>query len=67
MCIRDSFFYIAHLWLFRLRMPFTDPPFYLEMWQTLIFWAIGNVILWQLSKRYLQFKRDHPNSPLKYI
>jgi uncharacterized membrane protein len=61
------FFYIAHLWLFRLRMPFTDPPFYLEMYQTFIFWVIGNVILWQLCKRYYQFKRDYQNSPLKYI
>ena len=65
------FFYIAHLWLFRLRLPSppppSPPPFYLEMWQTLIFWFVGNVILWQLSKRYLQFKRAHPDSPLKYI
>ncbi len=61
------FYYLAHLWLFRLRMPFTDPPFYLEMWQTLIFWVIGNIVLWQLCKRYTQFKRAHPDSPLKYI
>ena len=61
------FFYIAHLWLFRLRLPFTDPPFYLEMWQTFIFWLIGNVILWQLCKRYLRFKRAHPDSLLRYI
>jgi uncharacterized membrane protein len=61
------FFYLAHLWLFRLRLPNTPPPFYLEMWQTLIFWAIGNVILWQLCKRYYQYKLDNPDSPLKYI
>ena len=61
------FFYITHLWLFRLRMPYTEPPFYLEMWQTLIFWIVGNVVLWQLCKRYFQLKRGHPDSPLKYI
>jgi uncharacterized membrane protein len=61
------FFYLTHLWLFRLRLPNTEPPFYLEMWQTLIFWVIGNVILWQLCKRYYQLKRANPDSPLKYI
>lgn len=65
------FYYITHLWLFRLRLPTppppVPPPFPLEMWQTLIFWVVGNVILWQLCKRYYQFKQAHPNSPLKYI
>jgi len=61
------FYYIVHLWLFRLRLPYTEPPFYLEMWQTLIFWAVGNIVLWQLCKRYLQLKRAHPGSLLKYI
>lgn len=61
------FFYITHLWLFRLRMPYTEPPFYLEMWQTLIFWIVGNIVLWQLCKRYFQLKRAYPDSPLKYI
>ena len=61
------FFYITHLWLFRLRLPYTEPPFYLEMWQTFIFWIIGNIVLWQLSKRYLQLKQANPNSLLKYI
>jgi uncharacterized membrane protein len=61
------FFYIVHLWLFRLRLPNVEPPFYLEMWQTFIFWIIGNTILWFLSKRYIQLKRSYPNSVLKYI
>ena len=61
------FFYITHLWLFRLRLPYTEAPFYLEMWQTLIFWAVGNIVLWQLCKRYLQLKRAYPDSLLKYV
>ena len=65
------FYYLTHLWLFRLRIPTppppVPPPFPLEIWQTLIFWVVGNVVLWQLCKRYLQLKRAHPNSPLKYI
>ena len=61
------FYYIVHLWLFRLRMPNTNPPFYLEMWQTLIFWAVGNIILWQLCKQYYKLKLAYPDSPLKYI
>jgi len=61
------FFYVVHLWLFRLRLPYTEAPFYLEMWQTLIFWAIGIVVLWRLCRMYLQLKRAHPDSPLKYV
>ncbi len=61
------FFYIVHLWLFRLRPPYVEPPFHLEMWQTFLFWAAGIIILWQLCKRYLQLKRAHPDSILKYI
>ena len=61
------FFYIAHLWLFRLRLPYTDAPFYLEMWQTFIFWVVGNIVLWQLCKQYLSLKQAHPDSLLRYI
>jgi hypothetical protein len=65
------FYYLTHLWLFRFRLPTppppAPPPYPLEMWQTLIFWVVGNIILWQLCKRYYMFKREHPDSPLKYI
>jgi uncharacterized membrane protein len=61
------FFYITHLWLFRLRLPGSPIPFYLEMWQTLIFWAVGNIVLWQLCRRYYQLKQTYPDSILKYI
>lgn len=61
------FFYLTHLWFFRLRLPYTEPPFFLEMWQTLIFWVVGNILLWQLCKRYLKLKQSYPDSLLKYI
>jgi uncharacterized membrane protein len=62
------FFYVAHLWLFRLRLPgVTQPPFYLEIYQTFAFWVVGNIVLWALSRRYLKLKRAHPKSLLKYV
>ncbi len=65
------FFYLTHLWLYRLRLPTAlrpepPPPFYLEMWQTLIFWAVGLVVLWQLCLRYEKLKRAYPKF-LQYI
>ena len=65
------FFYLTHLWLYRLRLPTgfrpePPPPFYLEMWQTFIFWAVGLVVLWQLCLRYEKLKRAHPRF-LQYI
>jgi uncharacterized membrane protein len=62
------FFYVAHLWLFRLRLPgVTQRPFPLEMYQTFAFWVVGNIVLWALCRRYLKLKRAHPNSVLKYV
>lgn len=62
------FFYLAHLWLYRLRLPgVTELPFYLEMWQTFIFWLVGLVILWRLSIWYSGVKGRHPRSILRYI
>ena len=62
------FFYIVHLWLFRLRLPgVTEPPFYLEMYQTFILWLVGLVILWRLSIWYSGVKGRYPRSILRYI
>lgn len=65
------FFYLTHLWLYRLRLPTLrrpgpPPPFYLEMWQTLLLWLVGLVVLWQLCIRYEKLKRAHPRF-LQYI
>jgi uncharacterized membrane protein len=65
------FFYLTHLWLYRFRLPTLlrpepPPPFYLEMWQTLIFWFLGLIVLCQLCIRYEKLKRTHPRF-LQYI
>ena len=62
------FFYIAHLWLYRLRLPgVTERPFYLEMYQTFLLWVAGLVVLSWLCKKYYRVKRDHPGSMLRYF
>jgi uncharacterized membrane protein len=60
------FFYLTHLWLYRLRLPRVPAPFYLDLWQTLGFWAVGLVVLWVLCSRYEKIKRRHPRF-LQYI
>jgi len=66
------FFYLTHLWLFKMRLPTSlrpepPPPFYLEMWQTFTFWIVGLVVLWQLCTLYERLKRSHSESLLQYI
>jgi uncharacterized membrane protein len=60
------FFYLAHLWLYRLRLPNLPKPPPLPMWQTFIFWIVGLAILWQLCLRYEKLKRKYPRF-LQYI
>jgi uncharacterized membrane protein len=60
------FFYLVHLWLYKGRLPYTPKTFYLEMWQTFIFWVVGLVVLWQLCIRYEKIKRKYPRW-LQYI
>ena len=66
------FFYVIHLWFYRARWPdFTPsngrPPFYLDLSTTLLFWAIGIIVLWYLSKEYERLKRKYPKPILQYI
>ena len=61
------FFYLTHLWLYRLRLPGVPAPFYLDLWQSLAFWLVGLVVLWQLTARFERLKRAHPGSLLRYI
>jgi len=62
------FFYLAHLWLYRLRPPGVPRyNFSLPLVPTLGLWLLGLLILWQLCIRYERLKRAHPDSPLKYI
>jgi uncharacterized membrane protein len=61
------FFYLAHLWLYRLRLPGTPGLFYMPMFPTLGFWVLGLAVLYELCKRYEVLKRKHPKSVLQYI
>jgi hypothetical protein len=54
------FFYVAHLWLYRLRLPMQPAPFYLDYPQTAAVWLVGLIILWLASTRYQTVKRQHP-------
>jgi len=66
------FFYVTHLWLYRLQWPdFAPrdlaPPFWLTLPETLVFWAVGLVVLWRLCLRYERLKRKYPKPILQYI
>lgn len=62
------FFYITHLWLYRVRPGWTPRTvFYLDLQTTILFWLVGLYILWRLCLRYEKFKRSHPDSLLQYI
>jgi uncharacterized membrane protein len=61
------FFYLTHLWLYRLRLPNSPGLFYMPLTPTLGFWVLGLGILYQLCKRYEVLKRMHPGSILQYI
>ena len=61
------FFYIAHLWLFRLRLPGVPKSSYLELYQTFTLWVVGIIVLWWLSRWYYKVKRSNPDSLLRYF
>jgi uncharacterized membrane protein len=61
------FFYLTHLWLYRVRLPGAQPLFYMPMTPTIAFWALGLLALYELCKRYEAVKRGHPKSFLQYI
>ena len=60
------FFYLTHLWLYRLRLPKVDPPLHLDLLQTLGLWAMGLGVLWMFCARYEVLKRRHPRF-LRYV
>ena len=53
------FFYLTHIWLYRLRLPGVPTPFYLDLPQTLGFWAVGLIVLWLLCSGYERLKRRY--------
>ena len=60
------FFYLTHLWLYRLRLPGVEVPFNLDLLQTLGLWVVGLVVLWMFCARYEVLKRKYPRF-LRYI
>ncbi|HEX9914137.1 MAG TPA: hypothetical protein VGB32_04390, partial [Candidatus Bathyarchaeia archaeon] len=62
------FFYIAHLWVYRFRLPGALPSdIKLDFIPSVIAWLAGLPVLWQLCVRYERLKGRHPNSILQYI
>lgn len=66
------FFYVTHLWLYRMQWPDYAPrryvpPFYRTLPESLALWAVGLVVLWQLCIRYERLKRKYPKPILQYI
>ncbi len=66
------FFYLVHLWLYRAQPPdfyprAYVPPFYLGLPETLLFWAVGLIVLWRLCLWYEKLKRQYPKPILQYI
>jgi uncharacterized membrane protein len=60
------FFYVTHLWLYRLRLPGQPAPFYLGIPQTAAVWLVGLAVLWLACSRYEFVKRRHPRF-LQYL
>ena len=61
------FFYLTHLWLYRLRLPGAPGMFYMPMTPTIALWVLGLWALYELCKRYEVLKRKHRGSVLQYI
>ena len=61
------FFYIVHLWLYKLKLPGSMRTPVLPMFPTLMLWFVGLTVLWWLCLRYEELKRAHRDSILQYI
>ncbi len=61
------FFYLAHLWLYKLKLPGQRRTPVLPMFPTLILWVVGLTALWWMCDRYERVKRDNPRTILQYI
>ncbi len=61
------FFYVVHLWIYKLKLPGSPRTLVLPMFPTLMLWFAGLTLLWWLCLRYEELKRAHPHSILQYI
>jgi len=60
------FFYLTHLWLYRLRLPGVEVPFHLNLIETIGVWTVGLCVLWLFCSRYEELKKQYPRF-LQYI
>ena len=60
------FFYLTHLWLYRLRLTGVEVPFHLGLLPTIGLWSAGLVVLWLFCSRYEVLKKAHPRF-LQYV
>jgi len=60
------FFYLIHLWLYRMRLPGVEVPFHLGLLSTIGVWITGLVVLWMFCSRYEVLKKTYPRF-LQYI
>jgi uncharacterized membrane protein len=61
------FFYITHLWLYKLNLPGTRRTPVLPTFPVMLLWVTGLTVLWLLCVRYENIKRSYPKSVLQYI
>ena len=61
------FFYLAHLWLYKLKLPGQMRTPVLPMFPALILWFVGLTVLWWMCEKYERIKRSRPDSILQYI
>ena len=61
------FFYLAHLWLYKMKLPGQVRTPVLPMFPALVLWFAGLTVLWWMCGRYERIKRSRPNSILQYI
>jgi uncharacterized membrane protein len=61
------FFYLTHLWLYRILLLFTDSGFTLGLLAIGVFWTLGLAVLWRLCVWYAKVKREYPESVLQYV
>ena len=61
------FFYLAHLWLYKLRLGKQRWPPVLPMFPTLVLWVVGLTALYWMCANYEKVKWRYPRSILQYI
>jgi len=61
------FFYVLHLWVYRLSAEALGGLVGRGTVEAVIVWAVGLILLWWACRYYGSLKRRHPRSVLQYI